>query len=157
MTATELVIDGVTLAAGGHRLVEDVPLTARPGEVIGLVGPNGSGKSSLLRAVYRVLRPTTGQVGVDGTDAWSLPVRQLARTVAAAVQESGADFDLTVREVVATARAVGRTLPSSVPDVYGPTQLVLLGLGGGVLAVLDAPAPAGRAARTRTATALRTE
>ncbi|MGM7441615.1 MULTISPECIES: ATP-binding cassette domain-containing protein [Streptomyces] len=86
-------------------MVEDVSPTARPGEVIGLVGPNGSGKSSLLRAVYRVLRPTTGQVGVDGTDAWSLPVRQLARTVAAAVQESGADFDLTVREVVAMARA----------------------------------------------------
>ncbi len=92
-------------ALGAHRLVEDVSLTARPGEVIGLVGPNGSGKSSLLRAVYRVLCPTTGQVGVDGTDAWSLPVRQLARTVAAAVQESGADSDLTVREVVAMARA----------------------------------------------------
>ncbi|MGY1396523.1 FtsX-like permease family protein [Streptomyces sp. SS10] len=54
------------------------------------------------------------------------------------------------------ARAVGTTMPSSVLDVYGPTQLVLLGLGGGVLAVLGALVPAGRAARTRTATALRT-
>ncbi|WP_279331037.1 hypothetical protein [Streptomyces sp. OS603R] len=48
-------------------------------------------------------------------------------------------------------------MPSSVLDVYGPTPLVLLGLGGGVLAVLGALVPAGRAARTRTATALRTE
>ncbi|MFE1011037.1 ABC transporter permease [Streptomyces sp. NPDC058794] len=55
------------------------------------------------------------------------------------------------------ARAVGTTMPSSVLDVYGPTQLVLLGLGGGVLAVLGALVPAGWAARTRTATALRTE
>ncbi|MEV4048689.1 ATP-binding cassette domain-containing protein, partial [Streptomyces sp. NPDC049744] len=59
-------------------MVHDVSLTARPGETIGLVGPNGSGKSSLLRTVYRVLRPDTGQVLVDGGDAWSLPVRQLA-------------------------------------------------------------------------------
>lgn len=110
MTATELVIDGVTLTAGAHRLVEDVSLTARPGEVIGLVGPNGSGKSSLLRAVYRILRPTTGQVSVDGTDAWSLPVRQLARTVAAVVQESGAEFELTVREVVAMGRTPHKRL-----------------------------------------------
>ncbi|MEU7646446.1 ABC transporter ATP-binding protein [Streptomyces huasconensis] len=110
MTATELVITGITLTAGAHRLVEDVSLTARPGEVIGLVGPNGSGKSSLLRAVYRVLRPETGRVSVDGTDAWSLPVRQLARRVAAVVQESGADFDLSVREVVAMGRTPHKRL-----------------------------------------------
>ncbi|MFJ4283459.1 ABC transporter ATP-binding protein [Streptomyces massasporeus] len=110
MTATELVVDGVTLTAGAHRLVEDVSLTARPGEVIGLIGPNGSGKSSLLRTVYRVLRPAAGHVRVDGTDAWSLPVRQLARTVAAVVQESGADFDLSVREVVAMGRTPHKRL-----------------------------------------------
>lgn len=110
MTGTELVADGVTLTAGAHRLVEDVSLTARPGEVVGLVGPNGSGKSSLLRAVYRVLRPATGRISVDGADAWSLPVRQLARTVAAVVQESGVDVDLTVREVVAMGRTPHKRL-----------------------------------------------
>ncbi|MFH9013543.1 ABC transporter ATP-binding protein [Streptomyces sp. NPDC017943] len=110
MTGTELVIDTVTLTAGAHRLVEEASLTARPGKVIGLVGPNGSGKSSLLRTVYRVLRPATGRVAVDGTDAWSLPVRRLARTVAAVVQDSAADFDLTVREVVAMGRTPHKRL-----------------------------------------------
>lgn len=110
MRATELVVDGVTLTAGARRLVQDVSLTARPGEVIGLVGPNGSGKSSLLRAVYRVLRPAAGRVRVDGADAWSLPVRRLARTVAAVVQEPGAGVDLTVREVVAMGRTPHKRL-----------------------------------------------
>ncbi|CAL9407866.1 histidinol phosphatase [Streptomyces sp. DH-12] len=110
MTGTELVIDTVTLTAGAHRLVEEVSLTARPGEVIGLVGPNGSGKSSLLRAVYRVLRPAAGRVSVDGADAWSLPVRRLARTVAAVVQETGASFGLSVREVVAMGRTPHKRL-----------------------------------------------
>ncbi|MEV7084146.1 ABC transporter ATP-binding protein [Streptomyces sp. NPDC093516] len=123
MTATELVIDGVTLTAGAHRLIEDVSLTARPGEVIGVVGPNGSGKSSLLRAVYRVLRPAAGQVSVDGTDAWSLPVRQVARKVAAVVQESSADFDLTVREVV----AMGRTPHKRLLDGDTPEDAELIG------------------------------
>ncbi|MFG2317606.1 ABC transporter ATP-binding protein [Streptomyces tendae] len=109
-TPAELCVDGVTLTAGARHLVRDVSLTARPGETIGLVGPNGSGKSSLLRTVYRVLRPDTGRVRVDGDDAWTLPVRQLARTVAAVVQDSAADFDLAVREVVAMGRTPHKRL-----------------------------------------------
>ncbi|OEU86063.1 histidinol phosphatase [Streptomyces abyssalis] len=110
MSATELHVEDVTLTAGAHHLVRDVSLNVRPGEVVGLVGPNGSGKSSLLRAVYRVLRPDAGCVRVDGTDAWSLPVRRLARTLAAVVQDAGADFDLTVREVVAMGRTPHKRL-----------------------------------------------
>jgi putative ABC transport system permease protein len=54
-------------------------------------------------------------------------------------------------------RNVGFTLPASVIDIYHPAQLALYGLGGLVIAVLGALLPAGWAARTRTATALRTE
>ncbi|WP_318275559.1 ABC transporter permease [Streptomyces pharetrae] len=54
-------------------------------------------------------------------------------------------------------RAVGTSLPPPVLDVYEPVQLLLLGLGGVVIAVLGALIPAGWAARVRTATALRTE
>ncbi|MFF7177525.1 FtsX-like permease family protein [Streptomyces sp. NPDC008121] len=53
--------------------------------------------------------------------------------------------------------AVGTSLPSLVLDVYGPSQLLLLGLGGVVIAMLGALIPAGWAARASTATALRTE
>ncbi|MFD7292400.1 ABC transporter ATP-binding protein [Streptomyces sp. NPDC059897] len=110
MTPADLHVENVTVTAGARRLVDDVSLTARPGETIGLVGPNGSGKSTLLRAVYRVLRPDAGTVRVDGADAWSLPVRRLARTVAAVVQDAGADVELTVREVVAMGRAPHKRL-----------------------------------------------
>ncbi|MEU0741485.1 ABC transporter ATP-binding protein [Streptomyces sp. NPDC006134] len=110
MSAADLTVEGVTLTAGARHLVRDVSLAARPGETIGLVGPNGSGKSSLLRTVYRVLRPDAGRVRVDGADAWSLPVRRLARTVAAVVQEPGSGLDLAVREVVAMGRTPHKRL-----------------------------------------------
>ncbi|MFF8289657.1 ABC transporter ATP-binding protein [Streptomyces sp. NPDC016309] len=110
MSTDRLSVEGLTLTAGARRLVRDVTLSAGPGEVIGLVGPNGSGKSSLLRAVYRVLRPGTGSVRVDGTDVRSLSARRLARTMAVVVQEPGADFDLTVREVVAMGRTPHKRL-----------------------------------------------
>ncbi|MFD7688919.1 ABC transporter permease [Streptomyces sp. NPDC059781] len=54
-------------------------------------------------------------------------------------------------------RAVGTGLPPLVLDVYGPFRLLLLGLGGVVIAMLGALAPAGWAAGARTAAALRTE
>ncbi|WP_256640265.1 ABC transporter permease [Streptomyces murinus] len=54
-------------------------------------------------------------------------------------------------------RAVGTRMPAPVLDVYTPVQLLLLGLGGVMLAISGALVPAGWAARTRTAIALRTE
>ncbi|GAB3976457.1 FtsX-like permease family protein [Plantactinospora veratri] len=54
-------------------------------------------------------------------------------------------------------RVTGFTMPASVLDIYHPAELVLFGLGGLLIAVLGALLPAGWAARTRTATALRTE
>ncbi|WP_406835551.1 FtsX-like permease family protein [Streptomyces sp. AHU1] len=54
-------------------------------------------------------------------------------------------------------RSAGTGLPPSVLDVYDTWQLVLLGLAGVLVAVLGATAPAGWAAKVRTATALRTE
>ncbi|WP_433789146.1 ABC transporter permease [Actinoplanes sp. CA-252034] len=53
--------------------------------------------------------------------------------------------------------SAGFRLPAEMLDTYHPGQLVLLGAGGLVIAVLGALLPAGWAARTRTATALRTE
>ncbi|MEU7576307.1 FtsX-like permease family protein [Streptomyces sp. NPDC041068] len=54
-------------------------------------------------------------------------------------------------------RAVGTTLPTPIVDVYAPLHLLLLGLGGVVIAILGALFPAGWAAGARTAEALRTE
>lgn len=54
-------------------------------------------------------------------------------------------------------RVTGFNLPASVINIYQPIELVLFALGGLVIAVVGALLPAGWAARTRTATALRTE
>jgi putative ABC transport system permease protein len=54
-------------------------------------------------------------------------------------------------------RTAGFNLPASVIDIYGPAELVLFGVGGLLIAVVGSLLPAGWAARTRTATALRTE
>lgn len=46
--------------------LQDVGLTVRRGEAVGIIGPNGAGKSTLLKILSRVLRPDRGQVRVHG-------------------------------------------------------------------------------------------
>ncbi|ANS62569.1 putative iron transport protein, ATP-binding component [Streptomyces lincolnensis] len=99
-----LDIEGVSVEAAGARLVDDIRLTVDSGTVVGLVGPNGSGKSTLLRCVYRALRPVAGAVRLDGEDIARMPSRAAARLLAALPQESSAEFDFTVAEVVTMGR-----------------------------------------------------
>ncbi|MFF1277569.1 ABC transporter ATP-binding protein [Streptomyces marokkonensis] len=97
-------VDDLRVAYDGRTVVAGVNLLAAPGEITGLIGPNGSGKSSVLRTVYRHLRPAAGRVLLDGTDLAALAPARAARHVAALPQERGGDFELTVREVVAMGR-----------------------------------------------------
>ncbi|MFD7402369.1 ABC transporter ATP-binding protein [Streptomyces sp. NPDC059866] len=99
-----LDVEGVSVEAAGVRLVEDVRLAVDSGAFVGLIGPNGSGKSTLLRCVYRALRPAAGVVRLDGDDVHALDPRGVARRLAALPQESSAEFDFTVAEVVRMGR-----------------------------------------------------
>ncbi|MFY9712527.1 MAG: ABC transporter ATP-binding protein [Microbacterium sp.] len=98
-------IDDVTVALGGREVVRNASLTVEPGEVVGLLGPNGSGKSSLLRTLYRAVKPRSGAVRLDGGEIRHLSGRQVARSVAVMLQDPPTDFDLSVEETVLLGRA----------------------------------------------------
>lgn len=56
----------MTMKFGGLVAVNDVSLTVRPGEILGLIGPNGSGKTTLLNMLSGVLVPTSGNISLAG-------------------------------------------------------------------------------------------
>ncbi len=49
-----------------HLALDGVNLTVEPGEAVAIIGPNGSGKSTFLKLASGILRPTAGEVIVDG-------------------------------------------------------------------------------------------
>ncbi|MBB4895260.1 iron complex transport system ATP-binding protein [Streptomyces olivoverticillatus] len=130
-------IEDLDVALSGRTVVSGVRIMAEEGEIAGLVGPNGSGKSTVLRTVYRHLRPHAGRVLVGGADIRALTAVQSARQVAALPQERGTDFELSVREVV----AMGRTPYKRAFAGEDPTD------GDAVAAALDQVGMAGAGRR----------
>jgi NitT/TauT family transport system ATP-binding protein len=57
-------IYGKSGGSGGLLVLDDVDLTLRPNEIVGLLGRSGSGKSTLLRTIAGLIRPTSGTVEV---------------------------------------------------------------------------------------------
>jgi ABC-type glutathione transport system ATPase component len=54
----------------GKLVLDDVCLSLRPGETLGLMGPSGSGKSTLARILLRLIPATSGEVLLDGVPVW---------------------------------------------------------------------------------------
>ena len=54
-----------------HTALEDVSLTVERGEFIGIIGHTGSGKSTLMQHMNGLLKPTSGQILLDGVDIWT--------------------------------------------------------------------------------------
>jgi NitT/TauT family transport system ATP-binding protein len=68
-----LEITGLTRSYGAHLAIEGISLHVDDGELVTIVGPSGCGKSTLLRCVAGLLRPTSGQVVLDGTPVTGVP------------------------------------------------------------------------------------
>ncbi len=58
----------LTIRFGGHVAVNSVSCAFRPGELTAIVGPNGAGKTTYFNLISGQLRPTSGQVLLDGED-----------------------------------------------------------------------------------------
>jgi branched-chain amino acid transport system ATP-binding protein len=74
-----LELRGLTVGLGGPAVVRDVDLVVGAGEVVALLGPNGAGKTTTLSAAAGLLRPSAGDVLLDGRSCLGRPPHRLAR------------------------------------------------------------------------------
>ena len=86
------------------RVLRDINLDVRPGEVVALVGPSGAGKTTLVQLVPRFYDATAGRVLVDGVDVREQDIGELRARMAAVPQEVEL-FSGTIAENLRVARA----------------------------------------------------
>lgn len=58
------------------RVLSDLNLEVRKGEVFGCLGPNGAGKTTTLKLIMGLLKPTSGRVRIFGRDNWDVSIKR---------------------------------------------------------------------------------
>ncbi|MCL7387584.1 MAG: energy-coupling factor ABC transporter ATP-binding protein [Thaumarchaeota archaeon] len=86
----------------GVKALNSVSVEIGRGELVALMGENGAGKTTFIKHLNGLLKPTSGNVYVDGKDTKTLSVAQLSRIVGVVFQNADDMFFLpTVEEEVA--------------------------------------------------------
>lgn len=141
----EIEFDGVSFAyAGRENLFENLNLTIKAGEKVGLVGHSGSGKSTFIKLIARYYDTTAGSIKVNGTDIRDVRQDSLHRLISAIPQDvclfNRSLFDnirygrtnATEEEVYLAARQAGadefiRAFPGGYQTKVGDRGVVLSG------------------------------
>ena len=128
-------LKGVSFKRGARSIFNNVDISIPRGKVTGIMGPSGSGKTTLLRLMGAQLRPSAGEVWVNGQNLPKLSRSDLfdARKQMGVLFQSGALFtDLDVFENVAFPLRVHTKLPEDMIRDIVLLKLQAVGLRGAV-------------------------
>lgn len=93
--------EGIALAFGGIKVLKDLDVEFRPGEITGLIGPNGAGKTSLFNCLTGAYQPQHGTISYAGQPLDGLsPAARAQKGVVRSFQTVALCPDLTVLENV---------------------------------------------------------
>jgi branched-chain amino acid transport system ATP-binding protein len=102
-------VQNVTKSFGGLNAVDNVSFSVERGELIGLIGANGAGKTTLFSVIAGNLKPTSGDIRLDGQPIASLPPFRVSQLgIARTFQIVRPFLAMTVEENVEIAALFGR-------------------------------------------------
>lgn len=120
---TRLQIEDLTFAYSSKDIINEVNISVKKGEFVGLIGPNGSGKSTVLKNLYRALDPDRGSVHLDGQNLFKMSHKASAEKIGVVGQENMVPFDFKVEEIVAMGRSPHKKLFD--PDTKKDHEIVM--------------------------------
>jgi len=107
---TILMVKDVVVNRSGKLILNDINLTIKRGEFVGLVGPNGSGKSTLMLTILGILKLHQGTVNIFGHPPQASLLYGKIGWVSQAASNLPKDIRLTVRELVELGTVNGKNM-----------------------------------------------
>ena len=101
----KITTEDIQVGFHARQILKGISIESQDKELVGIIEKNRSGKSTLLKCIYRILKPDAGAVYLDGEELHSMSVKSSARKMAVVAQHNYYNFDFTVREVVLMGRA----------------------------------------------------
>lgn len=108
-----LAASGVTAGYNGRPVIREVDLTIPHNKINVIIGANGCGKSTLLKTFSRLIRPSGGQIMLNGKAVSSLPAKQAAQIMGLLPQSPTVPDGIKVADLVARGRFPYRRLLKS--------------------------------------------
>ena len=95
-----LCSDNLFIETNGGFILTDVSVTFSSGELVGIIGPNGAGKTTLLKGLLGLLKPTSGEITLDGKslDSWSR--KEIAKRIGYIAQGAPCHWPMTVEKII---------------------------------------------------------
>ena len=94
-----LSADSILKVYGSKKVVNDVSIELKQGEIVGLLGPNGAGKTTTFYTIVGLIRPDKGNESLGGENITKLPMYERARKgIGYLAQEASVFRDLSIQD-----------------------------------------------------------
>ncbi len=99
-----LSVKGLYAGYENKKIIEDLFLDIKNGEIVSIIGPNGSGKSTLLSCLTRYIKPMAGEIFLEGKNIYDKSIKEFSKKVAILSQHHSVTSNITVRKLVSYGR-----------------------------------------------------
>ena len=100
----ELRCEDIEYSIAGNKILKGITMGVSNNEFHTILGPNGCGKTTLLKTIYRIVKPESGAIYLDGRPQKDISIRQSAQQMAVVAQFNNLNFDCSVLDVVMLGR-----------------------------------------------------
>ena len=118
----KIKVENLKFSIDKKEILKDISFEVAKGSFIGIIGPNGSGKSTLLKNIYRLYKPSSGEILLDNKKLSQMKDKDCAKEIAVLAQESNSQFDFTVEQIV----KMGRYPYKSVFEDYSKSDIQMV-------------------------------
>ncbi|MGX6979388.1 ABC transporter ATP-binding protein [Vagococcus elongatus] len=92
--------ENVAMAYGDNKVIDNLNLEIKSGQLVVLVGPSGCGKTTTLQLINRLIDPTEGKIYLNGVDIQTIDPVELRRSIGYVIQEIGLFPHMTIEQNV---------------------------------------------------------